>query len=308
MTPEELQDYITQYNSAMTPGGAATAVSSFQNSGNYANQFGSGFNQYWNSSPLQQLTQTPSVKLEDFLKSDAYRVQYGDNQSTDPNQRFQNDPGVQMAIKAGMPALANSYGAKGLGASGPAANGVAQYMYNNYLNFTGKQGDLYNQEYNKAATSQQQQAATYLQQQQLMGNTFQNYQNQLAALGGQGAQTSNQQAQNQYQSGQNLANLLAQLNQNTGNISAQSQLSVNELISQLLANQGVLNANGYLGTGAAMSGNILAGSQLGAQLANAQNKSNAGTTNSLLAGQGAQAGASQLYGLGGGAYGTSTYK
>jgi hypothetical protein len=349
MTPEELQQYTTQYNSAMTPGGAAQGTSNFQNSPGYNMQFGQGMAQAynnnqplqniigganwqnnpinsmqfgsqaganWQNNPLNQMLQQPQLSNQQFMNSDAYKLAYGNNQAASPAERFQNDPGVQMAIQAGMPMLANSYSAKGLGASGPAANAVAQYMYNNYLDFNKGQSNLYNQEYGKQYQTQQNQVAGYQNQQALqnstyqnqqalqaglfqnqqqgVGNLFNNYQSQLQGLTNMGYGAAQQQAQNAYGSGQNLANLLSGYNQSTGQNIFQGGLGVNENIATLLANQGVLGANAYLGVGSAMSGNMLAGSQLGAQLANAQNQSNAQTMNSALAGQGALAGAGQL--------------
>lgn len=291
MDPQQLQQYIAQFNNAMTAGGAAGAVNQFQGSGNYDTLFGQGMARAWANGPLQTALQQPQVSLPQFFNSSAYQLAYGNNPSAssmDPNERFQNDPGVQAAIRAGAPLIANSYGQQGLGASGRAANGVAQYMYNNYNNFLQNQESLYQNEYQKGLTEQQQAVGTYLNQQQLMGNAFTNYQNQLAQLGTQnGTNLTTQQAQNQFTGGQNLAQLLANLNQSTGGALASGQLSTSAIISQLLANQGVLNANAFLGTGAAQSNNVLAGSQLGAQLGGASGlfqAPNAAQTNSLLNG------------------------
>lgn len=290
MTPQELQAYIAQYNTALTASGAGPAVNQYQQSGNYDTVFGQGMQTAWNNSPLQPALQSPQVPLNQFFNSDVYRLNYGDSalsKSFNPTERFENDPGVQKAIQAGMPLLANSYSQKGLGASGPAAKGLADFMYSNYGSFMNNQNNIYQSEYQKAATEQQQAIGTYLNQQQLQSNTFTNYQNQLAALSAQGVDITKGQSSNQFNAGQNLAQLLAQIQASTGGALSGNTMAANEILSQLLANQGVLNANAYVGLGSAMSQNIYNGSALGAQLGNAQNRSNAGTTNSLLGGIGA---------------------
>lgn len=316
MTPDQLQQYINQYNTAMTPGGAAPGVANYQNTPGYQLQYGAagqqninntqnGFNNTWkNNTTLQGLLQQPQLSLPDFLNSDAYKVKYGNNTSQDPNTRFQNDAGIQQAIAAGMPMLANSYGAKGLGASGAAAKGISQYMYNNYLNFTGDQGNMYDKQLNDKYQQQQQNVGTYLNQQgnyqnqqNQLGQNFLGYQNQLAGVANMGNQAVNQLSGQYQQSGQNLSSLLAQLYAGTGSGISGGYLEMGNNIASLLANLGVNQGNMYIGTGAGMSGNILAGSQLGAQLANAQNASNAQTQNSLMAGQGALAGANKLINL-----------
>lgn len=293
MTPQELQQYITQYNTALTPGGASAGTTAYQNSPAYNLQFGPAASQTWNNNPVLSLLSEPKLSTNEFLNSDAYKIQYGNNNSQDPNERFQNDPGIQMAIKAGMPMLANSYAAKGMGASGPAANAVGQYMYNNYLNFTGKQGDLYNTEYNNRLQQQQQNVGTYLNQQQVLGNSFANYQNQLGTLAGAGNTASGQQGQTTANANIGLGNLLAQLQYGTGGQLSSNLLSSQANVAQLQANNGVFNANAYLGIGAAMSNNMMQGSQLGAQLANAQNVSNAQTASSAQQGLGAMYGMQQ---------------
>ncbi len=332
MTPQELKDYIQQYGSAMTPGGAASGTSQFMNSPGYNMQFGPASTASWITNPVAYMLDKPELSTEEFkntpaygmsnldynlplnsfLNSDAYKLAYGNNNSLDPNQRFQNDQGVQMAIKAGMPLLANSYASKGLGMSSPAANAVSQYMYNNYLDFNRGQSslynqeyskgyankidtvkkdlDLYNQEYNKLTAAQQQQIATYLNQQGVMGQNFSNYQDRLMGLAGQGAAASNQLSNNSFNAGNNLANLLFQGNMATGTNSAQIGTSSAAILAELLANQGVLNANALIGTGAAKANNMLAGSQLGAQIANAQNRTNAGNQTASMGGIGNQKG------------------
>lgn len=236
MTADQLNQYVQQYGSAMTP-----------SNGNQG--------------------------LNEFLNSSQYQLMYGNSpsaQSTDPNVRFQNDPGVQNAIQAGLPALQAQYAQKGLGASGAAANGLSQNMYNNYNSFIGTQG-----------------------------SAMTNYQNQLAALAGTGQSAANNAASATNTDQTGLASLIAQLNSTTGTQSAQSTLGSSENIATLLANLGVNQSNAFLNTGAAMSNNMLAGSQLGAQLANAAQQSAAQTKSSALQGQGALNGASALTGGGG---------
>lgn len=329
--PSMLSQYMSQYNTANTPGGAAQGTSNYQNSPAYNMQFGAGAQQMWNSSPVSTMTSAPqqvsnvanqsqpNLSLNDYLNSDAYKVQYGTSaaaQSTDPNVRFQNDPGIQAAIAAGMPSIANSYGAKGLGASGTAADAVAQYMYNNYTGFTQNQANLYNtglqnvtanqtantginqfnagvqqNNINNQQAYQQQQVNNYTGQQNLLGNSFNTYQNQLAGLANNGASSSMANMSNT--NSQQLASLLAQLQSQTGTSMSNNGLGVSQNISQLLANNGVLQSGLLMNTGAAMSNNQLQGSLLGAQLANVQNQSNAQTASSGLGGLGAMYGMQQ---------------
>lgn len=294
MNEQELLDYIGQYNTAMTPANGNLGVSNFQSSPNYQTQFGNAMNQTWQQSPLSTMLQQPQLSVNDFLNSDAYKVQYGNNTNVDPNQRFLNDPGLQAAIASQMPKIQANYAARGLGDSGAAAKGLTDYMYKNYTDYTGKQGQLYDTEYNKKLNTQGANVAGFLNQQQMVGNNFNNYQNQLANAAGMGQAASNQIGNNAMTSSQQLMQLLSQGFLGTGQNLAQTGLSSAENIASLFANQGVLNANLFQGTGAAMSQNMMQGSQLGAQLQNAQNRSNAQTQNSMFAGQGAQ---NSLYGI-----------
>lgn len=303
MTPEELQNYITQYNSAMTPGGSEPGMNNYLNSPNYQATYGSNANQLINNTATVAPLSQPQLSFNDFVNNnDAYKVQYGNNNAASPLERFQNDPGMQMAIQAGLPMLANQYASKGLGASGAGAKGLTQYMYNNYNDFIGNQGALYNQERNSnmalnqfnAGIAQNNIQNRFSMQDRLSGN-FNNYQGQLANAASLGAQASGQLGQSANTNSQNLVSLLAQLYGQTGQNLSQNNMSVGSDITSLLANLGVFQGNAYLNTGAGMANNMLAGSQLGAQLANAQNASNAQTQSSLLKGYGAMNGTS--YGI-----------
>lgn len=245
MDPTLLSQYINAYQNsnvtpiAMTSGGANQGLTNFFNSPAAQQAYGSG--------PATQIAATG---------------QYN------PAVAFAMDPGVQLAIQAGQPMLADQYAAKGLGASGTAAAGLSQYMYNNYNNYVGTQSNLFN-----------------------------NYQNQLSNLAQFGStQTGGAQA-NQNQ--QNLSSLLANIYSSQGNQLSNSYQNTGSNIAQLLGNQGVLGANIYSGTYAAEANNLLQGSLLGAQLAGQQNASNAQTASSALKGQGASNAYSQLSGTGG---------
>lgn len=294
LNPTSLQNYMTQYGNAMTPGGGALGTSEFQQSPAYGLLFGPQAGATFANNPVTSLLQQPQLSAQDFMNSGAYKLQYGNNNATDPGTRFQNDPGVQQAIQAAMPAIANNYSAQGLGASGTAADAVAQYMYNNYNNYTSGQQNLYQSQYNNALTQQQQNVATYVNQQGVMNNSLNQYNGQLAALAGAGSSASNNVSNSLSSTLNSLGQLLSSNNMNTGNSLASLGANAADIISQLQANLGTLQANAYLGTGAGMSNNILQGSILGAQLANAQNGSNAHTANSALQGQGASNGVSAL--------------
>lgn len=198
-----------------------------------------------------------------FMQTPAYQLQYGQNYSINPAERFQNDPGVQMAIQAGMQPLMASYAGRGLGQSGALAQGLSQYMYNNYNNYTGQQASLYN-----------------------------TYQNQLANLVNSGM------AVNGATQANNNSNLLAQIlsnaNLSTASNQANAHTNAGNNISQLLANLGVSNASSILNTGAAQSNNLMQGAELLAQANAQQQASNAGTLSSYYNGMGAQAGQTYL--------------
>lgn len=232
MNPTQLQQYIEAYQNAspssiaMTPGGAQSGLTSFFNTPAAQMAYGKG--------------------PDELAAANMYN----------PAIAFATDPGVQLAIQAGLPAIQNNYAARGLGASGAAAEGLSQYMYNNYNNYVGTQEGLFN-----------------------------NYQNQLANLANMGANnTGGAQA---YASGQNLASLLGQANLSTGSQIANANLNTGSNISSLLSNLGSLEASGYLNTGAAMANNMMQGSLLGVQLNNTNQASASQSANSLLSGQGA---------------------
>lgn len=214
---------------------------------------------------INMVTATPQSALQNqFMNTPGYQLQYGDSlfsKSMDPSQRFMADPGTQMAIQAGMQPLMNNYAGRGLGQSGALAQGLSQYMYNNYGNFVGGQS-----------------------------NAFKNYQDQLMALTNLGTQ--NNGAAQANSNGQTIAQLVSQAAQSMGN----AQLQTGENLSTLYGNQGVLNANAYLNTGAAQSNNLMQGMSLLAQLNTNQMASGAKTQSSLFNGLGAAAGSQGLQG------------
>lgn len=217
-----------------------------------------------NPQAVDMIQATPSSALQnEFMQTPGYQLAYGNSPSAfsmDPSQRFFGDAGTQMAIRAGMQPLMNNYAAHGLGQSGALAQGLGQYMYNNYNQFTGNQSSLFN-----------------------------NYQNQLQNLTQFGAQNSG--SANAMTTGTNLAALVQQAATQMGN----ANLSTGSNISQLLANLGISNAGSILNTGAAQSNNIGNGFQQLLQLQNNQAASNASSASSYLGGQGAMAGSQGLF-------------
>jgi hypothetical protein len=309
VTPDFLQQYISQYNTAMTPGGAAPGMNNYLNSPNYQAQFGANAQQLAQQqgtvSPVANPGNIGNTSFNDFVNSAAYKTAYGNNASEDPLSRFQNDAGTQLALQQGQKALANLYSGKGLGASGTYAKGLTDYMYNQYGNFIGGQKDLYNNVNNTNIGIQNQNIGNQMNTNQfnagirqnninnyqgiqsLLGSNFNNYQNQLAGLSNAGNTASNALGSASNQNSQNLISILSQLYGNTGSALGQYGMSTGSDIASILANLGIYQGNAYINTGAAMANNMLSGSQLGVQLANAQNASNAQTQNSLLQGYGA---------------------
>lgn len=215
---------------------------------------------------------TPSSVLQNqFFQTPAYQLQYGNNTSLDPAQRFLNDSGTQLSIQAGLNPLTNSYAAKGLQSSGAEQQALAQYMYGNY---------------NSYQTQQQ--------------NLFNNYQNQLSGLVTQGAANSG--ASTVANAGTTQAGLLSGNDITTGTNTANANLSTSSNISQLLANLGISNASGYLNTGAAQSSNLLSGLSLLTQLNQATAAGQAASASSGAAGAGNLAGAQSSSSAGGGLF------
>lgn len=230
------------------------------------------FSQYANNpsvaGTVQYQTQAPQDALNQFRNTPAYQLQYGTNATnSNPAVNFANDPGVQMAVGQGSQALMNNYAARGLGQSGAAADALTQYMYNNYNQYTGGQGTLFN-----------------------------NYQSQLASLANLGATTSANLGNQAATAGSTIGTTQSGNNLATGQNTAQANLSTGSNISSLLGNQGVLDASAYLNTGAAQANNLFQGATLQSQI-NANNASSAaGSQNSLLNAQGATNTASSLSG------------
>jgi hypothetical protein len=181
---------------------------------------------------------SPQTALQQqFMQTPAYQLQYGQNYLMDPAQRFENDPGIQMAVQQGMRPLLDNYASKGLSQSGALARALTDYSYGNYNNFTQQQGALFN-----------------------------NYQNQMQQMMNMGVAANSQNATNQNNAYQQLANLLAQANITTGAGLGQAALGTGSNISSLFANQGSLGASAYLNTGAAQANNVMQGMGLAAQL------------------------------------------
>ncbi len=209
--------------------------------------------------------------LQSIFNSPAYQLAFGTGpQSTNPAERFKADPGYQFAIDEGMKQLERRAASRGLLDSGALQRDLLQYS----------QGTA-DQNYQR-----------WLQQQ--MG-ILSGQQNQLANLAQFGASTSG--SQNAFNQGMNLSNLIGSGILNGGLASSGNFMATGQDIASLLANQGVLNANAYLNTGAAKASGVLSQASLDAQMgsanANAQNQG----ANSLFAGGGAMAGTG-----GGGSY------
>lgn len=173
--------------------------------------------------------------LNSFTNSPMFQLMYGNNTNADPSQRFLNDPGTQLAVQQGMVPLQQSLAARGLGQSGAAARSMADYMYGQYGNYIGQQGNALNNYQNT------------------VNSLFGNYQNQLSGMSQMGMQSSG--ANNAFAAGQNQANTIAQGNLQTGSN-----------VSSLFGNQGVYNANAYLNTGAAQANNLFNGAGMLAQV------------------------------------------
>lgn len=201
----------------------------------------------------------PQGALQSFLNSPQYQLmfgnnaaqQYAQNGSFNPQQAFQQDPGTQFAIQQGLKDLQQQGAAKGLLESGPMQQNLLKY----------------------AQGMEDQQYQRFLQNQ---NSVFQNYQGQLAQMSNLGSGlTGANTAASLYS---NLGNQLGQYNYGTGNNIAGANLSTSNDIASLLANQGVLNANAYLSTGAAQAQGLMANAGMNAQI-NAMNQANQGYMN-----------------------------
>lgn len=257
----------------------------------YDQIMGQGAQTSWNTNPLNNLIQAPNISVQDFMHSAPYQLQYGDNQALDPSQRFLNDPGVQMAIKAGTNDLQNAYSSKGLGASGAASAGLTQAMYKNYNDFTNQQQTLYGTQYDRQNEFLQNKAAGFLNQQNLTNSIYSNYQNQLGQIANLGSQTATGMGNMANSNQQNLSSIISQMTSNAGQQAGVWTTQAGQNAAQMLVNMGIFDANTWASVGAAMSNNMMSGSQLGAQLANAQNQSNSNSMSSMLQGNGAMNGA-----------------
>ena len=205
--------------------------------------------------------------LNNFLNSSQYQALFGSNPANtyaqtgqyDPAAAFRNDPGTQFAIQQGSKALQQQGAAKGILESGnmqTALQANAQGIANqNYQTYQGQIGQAFNQ-------YQQQLASMTALGSQLTGA------NTAASMYGQAGQLQNQ---NIYGTGQQQSN---------------ATLSTGNNVSTLLGNQGVLNANAYLNTGAAQAAGMMqmlgmnaqanaAGAASNAQTQTAQGNSNA---------------------------------
>lgn len=240
----------------------------------YQNQVQQLQQQYPNSPQNQapQAPQNPNITgqnqgLSNFLNNPMYQALFGSGAAQqmaadgtyDPTQAFANDPGTQYAIEQALKAVNQQGAAKGLLESGPlqqellrTAQGIQNQGYQNY------QGQL--------------------------AGVFGQYQNQLAGLTqlGSGLTGANTAA--------SLFGNAAQLqNQNiygTGTQLANANLQTGGNISELFANQGVLNANAYLNTGAAQANGLMNNAAMNAQMSAANMASNAQTNSAAQNNQG----------------------
>lgn len=287
---QQKQTMIDKYygRSPSAPQGpSTTAPKSFQDLPMYNLVMGQGAQQSWNSNPLNSMLRNPNLPMFGFMAGTPYRLQYGNNFSQDPAERFKNDPGLQMAINEGTRGLRNAYASKGLGASGAAAAGLTDYMYKNYTDYTQGQQDLYQREWQKLADLQGNRVAGYINQQNLLSNIYGRYQDQLGNLAGTGMNISNQMGNMGNQMGSGIGSLFGQWNIGAGQQLGNWGMGAGGNIAELLANAGIFDANIWAALGAGMSNNMMQGSLLGAQLANAQNASNAQSLSSMFQGMGA---------------------
>jgi hypothetical protein len=214
--------------------------------------------------PAQLTGGTAQQGMQNFFNTPQYQLLFGNNGgnpiSTDPTQRFQQDPGYAFNLNQALNAVNAKSAAGGLLESG-----------------TGEQNLL-----STAQGMQNQEYQTWLGQQ---NGLFTGYQNQLSALAQFGAGQT--QSQNQVSTGDLLAQLLLGANLSTGQGVSNANLGTGSNISSLLGNQGTLNAGAYLNTAGAQVGALLSAAGLGAQMSNssAQNynqaQSNQNNTNAL---------------------------
>lgn len=243
--------------------------------------------QYNTQNPISGSTAAPgttSQGLTNFLNSPDYQLLYGTNDtSTDPTQRFQQDPGYQFAIDQGMKQLQRNSAAQGLLESGGLQQQLLSY----------------------AQGTQNQQYQNYLTQQQ---GLFTNYQNNLGTAAAQGAQYTGAAQANS--NAQLLANLLSSYQMGTGSTLFGGDLTTGQNISGLYANQGNSEAGIALNTASAQANNIFQGNQFQAQVTANQNANqNAAASNQASAqgysngagmfGSSASGGGSTYYGAGG---------
>lgn len=203
-------------------------------------------------SPSLMSTPSASNSLNQYFNTAQYQLQGGGGAAAmtagggqyNPAQAFMSDPGIQLAIQQSQNQLGNQYAARGLGQSGALSAALGQNLFSNYNAYNTNQGNL-----------------------------FSNYQNQLSGLANLGATNSGAATANA--NAQNQANLAA----STGQQQSANYQNTGSNISGLQANQGVLNASGYLNTGAAQANNLFQGANLLSQLNNnAQASANAQQT------------------------------
>ncbi len=229
--------------------------------------------------PLDMTQGGANLGLSQFFNSPGFQIQNGTGPSNqlslfgqyNPSLAFESDPGVQLAVQQGMNPLMNQMSSNGLGQSGALAQALSQYMYNNYNQYTNQQETGFN-----------------------------NYQNQLMGLSNLGSQNSG--AANAMTAGQNQANLIGQGNLATGQTTSGNITGAGNNISGLFANQGVLNASGYLNTGAAQANNLFNGMSFLAQIEAANNASQNGQQASLAGGAGKLQGVQSSMGRTGGLF------
>jgi hypothetical protein len=221
---------------------------------------------------------TGQAGLDPFFNTPMYQLLYGTNANqVDPAQRFKADPGYDFAQEQAFKQMQTYGAAKGLLESGPLqvelqkqAQGMADQNYQRWL---GQQRDLY---------------GSY--QQQLMGLV-----NAGMANNGAGAEL---------QAGMALGPLLGGYDMATGGGISANNMSMGQIIATLLGNQGSLGASAYLNTAAALANSNMNTYGMGAQIANNNAASAAGTWNSGQQGIGSLLSAQPVGGGWGGPYGS----
>jgi hypothetical protein len=200
----------------------------------------------------QMIKANPNQVMQQYFDTPLYHMMFGNldttnpNMYTDPVNRFKADPAYQWQQDEGARQINRNSAAQGLLESGRTQRDLRQFGQN-----------LANQTYNN------------WQSKEMAG--FQDWQNQIKGLMGQGAGLSSQSAQAANQTGGGLANSALQSGSNLANV---------------LANQGVFGGSGMMNTAAAQGANIMNAANINAQIAAANAAAQAQSGGSMMGGLG----------------------